>query len=354
MPRVILTLLLLCHSFCPRSAEVTFADPGLLSSADTSQSRVVIVHNPAATRALSVQADTVASMVDKGVVALTGRTNALDAWRSLVPASAVVGVKVHSSPGSASGTRPAVVSAILRGLINAGHPKDRIVLWDRRVSDLRSAGFDDLASSLGVRLAGAVDADYDPENPYENSVLGQHVFGDLEVPRFAFAGITNELVGRKSHFSRLLTRDITHPIVVAPLLNHNLAGVSGIIYSVASAATDNFLRFESSPMLLARAVPEIFGNTNIADRIVLNVVDALIGQYEGSQRTWLQYSAAPNELRFGFDPVALDVLSIEELNRIRHTAGAPSITNRFELYENARWMELGTDSVRKLEILRIE
>ena len=53
----------------------------------------------------SAQPDVVASMVARGVMALTGKTNAAEAWRSLVQPQDVVGVKVHASPGSASGTQ---------------------------------------------------------------------------------------------------------------------------------------------------------------------------------------------------------------------------------------------------------
>ncbi|MBL9126372.1 MAG: hypothetical protein JNL97_01935, partial [Verrucomicrobiales bacterium] len=161
MPRVILTLLLLCQPFCLRAAELPFADPGLLGSSTTPPTRVVVVRDPSATRALTAQPDVVAAMVARGITTLTGRTNAADAWRSLVQPTDVVGGKVHSIPGSASGTRPAVAGAVIRGLLDAGHPQDRIVLWDRRLSDLRAAGFQEVAGSLGVRLAGAVDSGFD-------------------------------------------------------------------------------------------------------------------------------------------------------------------------------------------------
>jgi hypothetical protein len=68
----------------------------------------------------------------------------------------------------------------------------------------------------------------------------------------------------------------------------------------------------------------------------------------------LHHSAALNELRFSLDPVALDVLSLEALNRIRSEVGVALVTTRSELYLNARLMELGTDDPRRMEILRVE
>ncbi|MCC7373590.1 MAG: DUF362 domain-containing protein [Verrucomicrobiales bacterium] len=357
MARVILILLLLCQPFYLCGETIGFREPGLLGAVEPGQPRVVIVRDPAATRQLAPQPDVVASMVSRGVTAFTGQTSAVAAWRSLVSVTQdVVGVKVYSPPGPASGTRPAVVAAVVRGLLDAGMPGSRIVIWDRRLEDLKAGGFSDLASSLGVRVAGAVDSGYDPDVIYANPYLGQLVFGDLEFGKADVSGEgnSNRSTGRNSHLSRLLTQELTRLINIAPLLNHNHAGVSGILYTVASAATDNFLRFESNPALLASAVPEIYGLTNIADRVAINIVDALIGQYEGRQRSLLHYSSTPNELRFGTDPVALDVLSIEELNRARHLAGVAMITNVFELYGNARLLELGSDDARRIEILRVD
>lgn len=357
MTRVILTLLLIGHSFCLRADGIRFTEPGLLGHPSADRPRVVVVKDAAATVALAPQADVVAGMVERGIMAFTGQATPGDAWRSLVSTQDVVGVKVYSLPGPVTGTRPAVVAAVARGLKAAGVAGDRIVIWDRRLEDLRAAGFDSLAASLGVRLAGAADAGFDPGVWYENPVLGQPVFGDLEFSKYSSVYLTNAAnhsVGRNSYLTRLLTREFTKLINIAPLLNHNTAGVSGILYTVASAATDNFLRFEVNPSLLERAVPEIYGQPQIADRVAVNIVDALIGQYEGRQRSLLHYSMALNELRFSSDPVALDVLSLADLNRARATMGVTVVTNRFELYLNARLMELGADDFKRMDILRVD
>lgn len=354
MPRVILTLLLLCQPFYLCAGEIGFAEPRLLGSDEEGRSRVVIVRDARATRALAAEPEVVRSMVARGVMAFTGQPTPADAWRSLVTTQDVIGVKVYSPPGPASGTRPAVAAAVIRGLLDAGISPANIVLWDRRLEDLRAGGYAEMAASLGVRVAGAVDAGFDSTVAYANPVLGQLVYGDLEFGRSGGSGGTNEVAGRNSYLTRLLTREFTRLINIAPLLNHNHAGVSGILYTVASSSTDNFGRFESNAPLLSRAVPEIFGMTNIADRVAINIVDALIGQYEGRQRSLLHRSSTPNELRFSRDPVALDVLSFAELNRAREAAGFGMVTNLTDLYANARLMELGTDDVARMEMVRVD
>jgi hypothetical protein len=116
---------------------------------------------------------------------------------------------------------------------------------------------------------------------------------------------------------------------------------------------DNTQRFENSAERLASAVPEIYALPALGDRVVLNIVDALICQYEGGQEGLLHYSASLNELRFSTDPVALDVLSIQALERLRGAPRFLSSTNSFELYQNASLLELGVSDFRKIQVERI-
>ena len=82
----------------------------------------------------------------------------------------------------------------------------------------------------------------------------------------------------------------------------------------------------------------------MGDRVVLNVVDALIAQYQGETQTRLQDSAVLNELRFSADPVALDVLSIGELEKQRSQKGISPPRQNHALYENAALLQLGVSN----------
>ena len=87
---------------------------------------------------------------------------------------------------------------------------------------------------------------------YETPLLGTLAYSDMEF------GKQGPGVGRKSHVSKLLTRDITKIININPLLHHNLMGVSGNLFSLALGSVDNTTRFEGSENDMARAVPEIY------------------------------------------------------------------------------------------------
>ncbi len=308
--------------------------------------RVVIVDDRLATDLFRAQLDRVRAMVGRGLVSLTGKATESEAWRSLVSTQDIVGLKVYSAPGPTCGTRPAVAEAVVEGLLTAGLPPRNIVVWDRLSTDLRDAGFFDLARRHGIRVEGAADAGYDPGTFYENSLLGGLRWGDSEFGRIG------EVVGRNSYVSKLVSRGLTKIINISPLLNNNLAGVAGNLYSLAMGSVDNTHRFDSDALRLAAAVPEIYALPALSDHVVLNIVDALLCQYEGGQRAMLHYSATLNELRFSRDPVALDVLSIQELERQRRLYDVPTMRTSLELYQNASLLDLGVSDLSKIKIER--
>jgi hypothetical protein len=283
-------------------------------------------------------------MVERGLTNLTGKTTATAAWNSLVAPTDIIGIKVFASPGPICGTRPAVVAAVVEGLLAAGVPATNIIVWDRQMSDLIQADFLDLTDRYGVRVQGSAVAGYDQKVFYENSLLGSVIWGDLE-----FGQKTNVL-GRNSYVSKLVSTRLTKIINISPLLNNNLAGVTGNLYSLAFGSVDNTIRFESDPDRMATAVPEIYALPALSDRVALNIVDALICQYEGSQHGLLHYSATLNQLRFSRDPVALDVLSVQELNRQREFASVPHLKPNLALYQNASLLELGTSEPARIQV----
>jgi len=314
------------------------------AASSTVRAKVVIVQDPEATDAFRPREDRVRSMVQRGITNLTGQASTSAAWLSLVSTQDTVGIKVFSEPGPNSGTRPAVVAAVIQELLAAGLPPKHIIIWDKHQTDLRLAGYFDLAKRFGVRVAGSAEAGYDEKVFYDTPLLGNLVWGDFEF------GKKGEGIGRKSFVSKLVSSDMTKIINITPLMNHNEAGVFGNLFSLATGSVDNFARFESDPDRMARAVPEIYALPALSDRVVLNITDALICQYEGEERSLLHYSAILNQLRFSRDPVALDVLSLQELGHQRELANAPVVKNDPDLYNNAALLELGVSDLKNIDV----
>jgi len=314
---------------------------------NNARARVVIVHDSEATDLFQPSITHVRVMFDRALLQLTHQTSLADAWLGLVSTQDVIGIKVISEPGATSGTRPAIVEAIIQGLLAAHIPPEQIVIWDKHAQDLRTAGFFELARQYGVRVLGGADFGYDPKVFYETPLIGYLTWGDFEFQD------KSENTGRKSFVTSLLTKQFTKIINVTPLLNNNNAGVAGNLYSLAMGSVDNNLRFESDSDRLARAVPEIYAMPQVGDRVVLNVTDALICQYEGGETSMLHYSAVLNEIRVSRDPVALDVLSLDELDRQRKLGKVPPVKFSRDLYTNASLLELGASDLDKISVERL-
>lgn len=320
------------------------SDPFNTTGRSAPRTRVVSVQDGETIQAFRPDSERVQTMVERGIKDFTGKATASEAWLSLLSTQDVVGIKVFSTPGAISGTRPAVAAAVARGLIAAGVPARQIIVWDKFEVDLRDAGFYELVDSLGIRVASSAAAGYDPTNYYDTPLIGSLVWDDFEFGR------TGEGVGRKSFVSKLVSQEITKIISLTPLLNHNLAGVSGHLFGLAMGSVDNTYRFEFDALRLSKAVPEIYALPSVGDKVVLNITDALICQYEGGRRGLLHYSTVLNQLRFSRDPVALDMLSVKELDRQRRASKSPYLRPNFDLYANAALLELGVNDVTRIQV----
>lgn len=294
----------------------------------------------------------VRALVDRGIKQLAG-TNQMDAaWRVLLTTNGVyatnelIGIKVAAASREGGGARVETTAALIESLLAAGLLPRQIVVWDRFAADLEHAGFKTLTTRYKVRVVGAAETGYDASAFYDSPFLGEPAPTDLEF------GKKGEGVGRRSHVTKLLTREITRIIHVAPMNVRRRSGVSGHLTGLALDALDNTRRFERDQNWFEQAVVEILAMSAFDNRVALCVTDALICQYQGEQETLLHYSAALGQLWFSRDPVALDVLAVRELERLRATAKLPSMEPRMVLYENAALMRHGVTDLKRIRIER--
>ncbi len=328
--------------FAPMAFALEFSAPPALTNRP-----VVVVTDPQATLKLLPQSDRVQAMVQRGMKELTGTTSAAAAWRTVAGSNDVVAIKVYSSPGPNTGTRIPVVAAVVQGLLSAGVLPTNIVVWDHSETDLRIAGYGRLAESLGIRLAGALQAGYDEKDFYEFALVTGLRFGDLEFAR------KEEGVGRRSFVTKLLGPSVTRIISIVPASNKHSAGVTGHLYSLSLGAMDNTWRFETNPSTLSWVLPEIYAMRSVGDRVALCITDALICQYEGEEATLLHYSQVANEIYFGTDPVAMDLLAIQLLEQLRRKSDSLPVKLDMKTYQNAALLQLGEDDLERVSIHRV-
>ncbi|MSU31382.1 MAG: hypothetical protein EXS25_01740 [Pedosphaera sp.] len=340
------------------------------------RAKVFVTSDSRATTSFLTDSAVVRRLVVSGLVAFSGKDSPSKAWRSLVRSNDIVGFKVTSAPGALIGTRIDVVDALISTLIAAGHPQSNIVIWDRDFKDLQSSGFVDLASRLGVQTAASTDLGWDSTQFYESGRSGKLVFGDLEFQSSLVLNTPKPFeslpawnlqqkvlepsprdqirLGRRSHVSLLLTRKLTRIITVAPVMNHNAAGINGHLVSLAFGAFDNVFRFDGDPNRTAESVPELCALDDLMPKVIFGVSDALLAQVQGEKTARLHETLAINEIRFSVDLVALDSLALADIEAARSKllldGEKPFKT---ELYGNAELLNLGVADPRRIDVIRV-
>ena len=222
-------------------------------SAEPEKTRVIRVHDAAATRFLTPNPARVRAMLDRALPKFTGQPTPRAAWRTLVKPTDVIGLKVDAHHGPMAGTRPALVEAVARSLMDAGIPARQIVIWDRSLEELKKAGYARMAKALGVRLAGARDAGYESHPHFDVTLTHPLQPGD----RF-FGKPEDAQLKRLSHLSKLLTREFTCIINLHPLIAHPVTGSRGHLDALGLDSVDNTLRFEKSHHHRRLAVPNFY------------------------------------------------------------------------------------------------
>ncbi len=315
-----------------------------------SKPNIIVVKDNTSAKRWKIDNKAVAEMITEGLLQLTKKPDINSAWLSLVSPKDTIGIKVNAVPGKIGGTRIEVVDSVVKGLLKAQVPSDHIVIWDASLKDLHTAGFNNLAKRHNIRIAGSKDAGWDKSVVYDSPIVGTLITGDEEFKS------GEEITSRKSYLSRLISQELTRIISIQPLINHNKVGVSGHLVGLTRGSVDNNRRFGISNAILVESIPNIIAledkeqKRHIGDKIALCITDALYFQYLGQSKALLHYTEPLGQLRFSTDPVALDILSIEELEQQRQRLKIEFQPPRSILYKNATWLQIGESDPAKLRV----
>jgi hypothetical protein len=328
----------------PRQTPTTSAAGQETRRADSEEARRAISEPPAPAKSRvvvirheSLRADgqgpapeRVRELLDEAVKAIAGDAKAADAWARWFKPADRVGIKVNCL-GYA--TRPAVALATAAGIGAAGLAPRQTIVWDRMSDELRRAGYDLRGDGKGPRCFGT-DALTDRGN----------------------AGYGPEIVtsgGIGSFYSRIVTDEATALVSACILKDHNLAGLSCGLKNFYGAIHNPNKYHEGGcdPFVAdACAAPPI------RDRLRLVVCDALRPQYSGGPSLRPQWQWAYGGLILSTDPVALDRVALEILERKRAAAGMKPLEaeKRPARYlASAQARGLGTADLAAIEVVSI-
>src|SRR5438874_5214125 len=298
----------------------------------------------------------VRAMVNRLVLAVTGQPDVAKAWASLVSPTDKIGIKICAAGGELFTTHHDIVNAIVDGLAAAGHSRSSIIVWDRSLGGIKGAGY--RPGTDGYQLKAIAPRDgYDAKTVLSAPLLGKLVWGDFdytgEITKVPFLSDT-ENTSNVSHFSKILSNDVTKIINVPVMSVSETNGIAGCIYNMTIPNIDNWRRFAQGSRFGAESLAEIYSNPLIAKKVVFNLMDGLIAQYAGGPQPQPNYAVHHATLYASRDPVALDVVALKRLEQWRARASLPAIGRLATYLSFASELGLGNSALNRIEVKNIE
>jgi uncharacterized protein (DUF362 family) len=316
---------------------------------------VFLAHNPDAVNDFEVNSQVVHAMVNHLALAVTGQTDLAKAWSSLISPNDVVGIKISAAGGELFTTHREVVDAIVDGLVAAGHSRNSIIVWDRSLGGIKEAGY--RPGPDGYQLKSIAPRDgYDPKAIFSAPVLGKLVWGDLDYkpePGKTVPLSDTQNTSNISHFSRIISSEVTKIINVPVLSNTEVNGIAGCLYNVTIPNVDNWRRFGQSTGFGAASIAEIYSHPLVAKKVVLNLMDGLVAQYAGGPQSQPFFSEHHATLYASKDPVALDAVALKKLEEWRKRGSLPAIGRTAIYVQLAGQMGLGNALPERIVIKNI-
>lgn len=278
--------------------------------------KAVRVHSDRAVDVSSnkVDAGAVKTMLSAGIRELTGASTDRDAWSRFISPQDVVGIKVNCSGAPEINSNPELVAAIIENLMALGVPAEHIYIYDRFENQLKIVNFPPRVPK-GVQVSGAEGS--------RGSILGYDPFTYVEVDFFGEEDTRSNLI-------RLVSEKLTKVINVPTMKEHRAAGVTGCLKNISYGDFSNVNRSHLHAQTNTYSFIGTLASVEpLHSRAVLNVMDGLRSLWQGGP--FLQspkFLFFPKQLVLGTDPVALDHLLIEMIEKKRRQEGAPSLFDR--------------------------
>ncbi len=295
-------------------------------------------------------------MVDRLVRAVTGEAEVGKAWASLVAPTDKVGIKISAAGGGLFTTHRDVVNAIVDGLVAAGHARSSIIVWDRQLGGIKAAGYRPGAEGYQLRSIEPRDG-YDPKTSVTAMALGNLVWGDLDyIPRYGASPLLSEAENTSSvsHFSRIVSSQVTKIINVPVMSDSGATGLAGCLYNVTLPNIDNWRRFTQYGTLGASGIAEIYSDPVIKDKVVLNIMDGLLAGYADGPASHPNYAVHHGTLLASRDPVAIDALALRTLEQLRVGAKLPPIGEHAAHVGIAAQLGLGNSDPALIKVRNVE
>jgi uncharacterized protein (DUF362 family) len=273
--------------------------------------RVIELHDPNAIVRNRVSQPIVHRLLDQGMKELTGENSAGEAWRKFVEPKDIVGIKINPSGAPACCSSPEIVREIISAVQSVGVPPQNIVVYDRYAYEMDIGSYQALLPP-GVRIVGIQEA-FAAGGEYELKVYcDANLFGEWET---------------RSYMANVVTHEVTKIINVPTMKDHSAAGVTGALKNLAYGTFNNVARTHRAPYSFTNPLIGLMCTVEpLRSKSVLHIMDGLRLVWHGGPLTQVQdFIDQAGILMVATDPVAMDTIELEAIEKKRSERGVPSL-----------------------------
>lgn len=281
----------------------------------------------------------------------------------LVPgAKGKVGLKIYADSGPGLATPIPLVKAVISALVARGFEPQNIFLVGLNQLRLRMTGYlPSLVSGdspfrghpIYVLESGKF---YDPVWFYDSPLPERFNPIFAEAPAGpATGGAAPKDEDRKSFLATPLFLDADFWINLPVYTDHPTLGVNGALVNATLWNASNTSRFFRSPASAPAAVAEMSAIPELRETWAFSLVSLQQYQYVGGPYFNSLYTVSEPLLWMSRDPVMLDALMLERINRQRKLTGFKPVSEEIRTLEFAEMLGVGsthTAGVRKLSVDR--
>ena len=274
--------------------------------------RVIEVRNQDAIVRNRVSQPLVRRLLEQAMKELTGESSARDAWAKFIDPKDVVGIKINPSGAPACCSSPEIIREIIAAVQSLGVQARNIVVYDRYSYEIDIGSYQALLPP-GIRIVGIQDAFSGGGIGYEPSVYCDATFfGEWET---------------RSYMASIVAHEITKIINVPTMKDHSAAGITGALKNLAYGTFNNVARTHRAPHSFTNPVIGLMCSVEpLRSKAVLHIMDGMRQVWHGGPLTQVQdFIDQTGMLLVATDPVAMDTIELETIEKKRRERGVPSL-----------------------------